>query len=120
MLIGRLNQRVEILELQEERDSFGAVVGKWKTVQQLWANIKPGIGSEHLTNQQVEGDENCIITIRFNPAVNKTHRLRYGSKTYEIVGVRDDETDHRWTIITAKEIENGNLLCETTENQDQD
>ncbi len=120
MLIGRLNRRVEILEEQEERDSFGAVVGKWAVVLRLWANIKPGIGSEHLMNQQVEGDENCTVTIRFNRGVNKMQRLRYGAKVYEIVGIRDDETDHRWTIITAKEIENGNLLCETTENQDQD
>ena len=120
MLIGNLNRRVEVLEFQEERDSFGAVVGEWKRVQCLWANIKPGIGSEHLINQQVEGDENCIVTIRYNRGVNKMQRLRYGLKIYEIVGVRDDETAHRWTIITAKEIENGNLLSETAENQNKD
>lgn len=120
MNIGELNRRIEVLQLFEERDGYGAVVGAWQAVGRVWANIKPGIGSEHMTNQQVAGTENSAITVRFYAGLTKLHRIRYQDKTYEIVGIKDEETTHRWTVITAKEIENGNVLgkAETAEGQD--
>ncbi len=120
MTIGELNRRIEVLRQVGERDEFGAVVGNWITVGRVWANIKPGIGSEHLFNQQIEGSESVVFTVRFYAGLEKTDRIRYMDKTYEIIGIKDDDTGHRWTVITAKEIENGNLLGEAEKTEGQD
>lgn len=120
MTIGKLDRRIEVLQQTEVRDEFGAIVGNWVTVGRVWANIKPGIGSEHLFNQQIEGDESVVFTVRFYAGLEKTHRIRYMGKTYEIVGIKDENTGHRWMVITAKEIENGNIFGEAEKVESQD
>lgn len=121
MTIGELNRRVEVLEFQEERDSYGAVVGDWIVVGRVWAKIVPGIGNEHYVNQQVEGSQNAIITMRFYPAMSIKHRIRYGETVYEVKAVKDEITSHRWTEITVEEIKkNGQLFSETTETEGDD
>lgn len=110
--IGELNRRIEILELHEERDSFGAIVGNWITVGRVWAKIVPGVGRENLINEQVQGIQEATITVRFYPAMSLKHRVKYLDRYYDIIAVKDKITAHRWTEIQVREIIDG-IQCET-------
>ena len=81
----------------------------------MWANIKPKNGSEIFMNKQVSAEQNYIITVRFYPQLSALHRIRYKDKLFEITAVADIHTNHRWTEITAKELIDGNIQCETEE-----
>ena len=104
MTIGELNRRIEVLEFQDERDSFGGVVGTWIVIGRVWAKIKPSSGSEHFINDEVQETQNGIIIVRFYPAMSVKHRIKYLDTLYEVVAVKDIITSHRWTEITVKEI----------------
>ena len=109
MTIGELNRKIEVLEFQEARDSFGGVVGNWIVVGRVWAKIKPGVGSEHFVNNEVQSTQQSTIIIRFYPAMSVEHRIKYIDTIYEVVAVKDIITNHRWTEITVKEITNEEL-----------
>lgn len=117
MNIGDLNRRVEVLQFIEERDDMGGVVGAWHAVGRVWANIKPSSGTEYFQNQQVNAETNTTITVRFYASLTVEHRIKYGEKLYEIIGVGDEETAHKWTVINCKEIVDGELQRETEENE---
>lgn len=117
MRIGELNRRVAILENRVVRDAYGGEEPHWVTVRHLWANIKPGSGTEFLNAQQVQAENPTTITIRYNPRINVMHRVRYLDKFYEIIGIGDSYTDHRWTVITAKELVGDELQRKTEESE---
>ena len=115
MDIGKLNRRVEILEFRSHRDSYGGEDGRWEVASEVWANIKPISGTEYFTMQQVEAQVVVTITIRYNPAVTVMHRIRYLGKTFEIIGVSDEEARHRATVLNCKELTNIELQSKAKE-----
>jgi len=106
MDIGRLNRRVDILELAKFRDEFGGETGEWIKVKSVWAYIKPISGSEIFRAQQPEAQNTTTIIIRYTPIVNVLNRIRYKDKIYEIVGINDFNTDHEEMVLNCKEIIN--------------
>ena len=118
MRIGKLNRRVEILELITSRDEYGGEVGEWKAVKTVWASIVTVSGTEQLVSQQVTAEAVAKITMRFLPWLTVLHRIRYGKKLYEIVGAVDADTAHTETIINCKEKVNDGLQCKTAKSQD--
>jgi len=104
MDIGRLNRRIEVLSLNITRDEYGGEEKTWITSLNLWANIKPLTGKEIFSNYQVEASSDILITIRYNPSINVLNRIKYKDKTYEILGVSDEETLHKFMILNVKEL----------------
>jgi len=104
MTIGELNRRITLLKYKVERDAYGGEDGEWVAVSRLWAKIEPSSGTEFMQAQQVQAEHTTKITIRYNPKIDVMCRLQYADKTYEIIGIGDLTTSHRWTIITAKEM----------------
>lgn len=118
MTIGELNRRIEILERHEEKDSYGEVSGEWITVGRVWAKIAPGVGRQNFVNQQEQGIQEVIITMRFYPSMSLKHRIGYLNTLYEVTAVKDIITGHRWTEVRAKEIIDG-IQRQTEESQGQ-
>lgn len=117
MNIGELNRRIEVLRFIEERDEMGGVIGEWVTVGRVWANIKPQSGTEFFQAQQINAETTTKITVRFYAGLTVMHRIRYGDKLYEIIGIADDNTAHRMTVITAKEMVGDGLQRETAKSE---
>ena len=113
MQIGDLNRRIEVLESRVKKDAYGGEVVEWIPVGRVWAKIEPGSGTEILNAQQVQAENPTKITVRFYAGLTVMERIRYGDKLYEIIGISDEETTHRWTVITAKELVSDGLQCET-------
>ena len=107
MQIGELNRRVDIMRATITRDAFGGEISTWSVLGSVWANIRPGVARENLVNEQVQGFQEAVITIRYRSDITIKDRVRYQDKYYEIVGVKDIDTGHFWTEITAKEIIDG-------------
>ena len=117
MDIGRLNRRVEILQFFKSRDEYGGEIGEWKVVAKAWAAIVPISGKEQMFAQQVTAEKVVKITMRYCHWLTVLHRIRYGTKLYEIIGELDDETEHTATIINAKELVSYGLQRKAKESQ---
>lgn len=103
MDIGNLNRRIDVLEYTTNRDEFGGESGEWVKVKSLWANIKPVSGTEYFKAEKPQAENTTTITIRYNPRINVLNRIQYKEKTYEIIGVKDFNTSHAFTILNCKE-----------------
>lgn len=117
MDIGRLNRRVEILQFFKSRDEYGGEIGEWKVVAKAWAAIVPISGKEQMFAQQVTAEKVVKITMRYCPFLTVLHRIRYGTKLYEIIGELDDETTHTATVINAKELVSDGLQRKAAESK---
>ncbi len=117
MDIGRLNRRVEILQFFKSRDEYGGEIGEWKVVAKAWAAIVPISGKEQMFAQQVTAEKVVKITMRYCHWLTVLHRIRYGTKLYEIIGELDDETEHTATVINAKELVSDGLQRKAAENK---
>ena len=120
MDIGKLNRRVEILQLFKDRDECGGEVGEWKSVAKVWAAISPVSGTEQMFAQQVTAEAVVKITIRYLPWLDVMHRIRYGERLFEIVGSLDSETMHKATIINCKEMVLDELQRKAEKSQNND
>lgn len=120
MDIGKLNRRVEILQFFKSRDEYGGEVGEWKAVAKAWVEIIPVSGTEQILAQQVTAEKVVKITMRYCPWLTVLHRIKYGSKVYEIVGEIDVRTAHSTTTLSAKELVSDGLQCKTKESENRD
>ena len=118
MQIGDLNRRIEVLEKRVSKDAYGGEEIEWIPIGRVWAKIEPGSGSEFLNAQQVQAENPTKITVRFYAGLTVMERIRYGDKLYEIIGIGDEETSHRWTVITAKELISDELQRKAKESKD--
>lgn len=94
----QLNRRITILQPSYGSDAQGGrTVATWTTVPGC-ASVPAGIqdvpfprkGDEDFQMLQVFASSWVIITIRFRPStnINDTMRVQYGTKTYEVKGVK--------------------------------
>lgn len=109
MNIGGLNRRISVFECIRRRDEFGGEVGEWIEVDRLWAKIEPVSGTEYYQSQTVNAETTVRITIRYNPRINVMHRIGYLGKVFEIIGVSDEKTAHKATVLNCKEMVNNEL-----------
>lgn len=117
MQIGDLDRRIEVLEKRVSKDSYGGEEIEWIPVGRVWAKIESGSGTEYVNVQQVQAENPTKITVRFYAGLTVMERIRYGDKLYEIIGISDEETSHRWTVITAKELISDELQRKTKESK---
>lgn len=110
MDIGKLRHRVDLLEFFEKRDEYGGVIGEWRVVERLWADVRPISGNEYYLTQQVTAECTTSITVRYNPRILVTHRIKYNGTLYEIVSVIDENTLHKSMILNCKEVIDGEEL----------
>lgn len=104
MFIGKLNRKVSILKCIVTRDEFGGEEKEWILDYEVWARVEPTGGKEYFNREKVTAETSCVITIRYNPNITVLNRIAYGGKVYEIIGVYDESSEHRATIINCKEI----------------
>ncbi len=117
MEIGELNRRIEILKYFVVRDEYGGEDGQWLPVAKVWAKVEPVSGTEYFTAQQISAETVTRITVRYFPWIDVMNRIRYGTKVYEIIGISDQDTAHRWTVINCKEMVTDELQRKTKKSE---
>lgn len=79
--------------LEENRDATSDVTyngGDWRTVRQVWAEIKPIPMRERIASDQVYAGATHQIIIRWPGIIVTTeNRFRFNSEIYPIIGVDD-------------------------------
>ena len=55
--------------------------------------------------------------MRFYAGLTVMHRIRYRDKLYEIIGISDEDTAHRWTVANCKELVGDGLQRKTAESE---
>jgi SPP1 family predicted phage head-tail adaptor len=87
MKVGKLRHRVSLQSPTATANDYGEKIAAWTTYATVWAEIKPLQGRELENAQQISEKCDYEVFIRYNTGVLSTHRVIYGSRTFEIQAV---------------------------------
>lgn len=92
MRVGPLRHRVTIEQLTHVNHDDGSVVKTWSNVSTVWASIRPLRGQEFFEAQQMKASADHKVILRYQPGIlPQSHRFVFGSRTFNIVSVRNAE-----------------------------
>jgi len=103
MQAGSLRCRVTLKRPHDERDATGHTTHTWVTYATVWAKVRVLKGRELLYAQQAGSKSTVEIEIRYLSAVDHSHRVIYGTHTYEINHVADPDQRKRSLVLLCSE-----------------
>lgn len=102
--ISDMRHRVVLEAPVETADGAGGVVRAYEDAATLWAAIEP-IGAEPRFSEDRGGQRiTHRITLRYRNGITAHHRLRHGTKNYEIHSIHDPRGDGRFLIARVEEM----------------
>lgn len=106
MSIGALRHRVTIEAENASPDGAGGLTDPWANpiqVATVWAEITPLTGDERLQAMRLEDRVSHRIRIRYRADVTAQHRLRLGTRIFNIRSVINESERDRWLTVLAEE-----------------
>ena len=103
MSIGDLRSRISFESNIDVADGIGGFTRSWITAKTVWAYIEPASASERYFANRVEENITHKIFIRSTTGLNASMRIKYGSRIFQIKGIKEDKNRHRFFIIDAIE-----------------
>lgn len=100
---GKMNKRVEIMELAQISDGGGGYEDALVPVKKVWANINPVSGREYWQAQQAQAQISHKVTIRYLQDLNRSHVLSFNGKKYDIQYVINVNEENRFLEIQVLE-----------------
>lgn len=105
---GKLNRRIQFLNVSQTKEADGDYVLTYIPVDQLkdgktWAEVKPYSGRRQLEAGEPVITSGTEFIIRYRPdfTPQKAMRIQYLNEYYIIHGLRDIDNEHRfWEILT--------------------
>ena len=93
MRAGELNRRIALEAAQEGQDGTGDVKRTWNSVATVWASVEALDGRERSTAQELFGEAEYRITIRYRDDVRPKWRAVEPStgRIYQVEAVVPDE-----------------------------
>ena len=100
---GDLTHRYILEERAERPDGFGGHFTEWAGQGAIWGAPRVLRASEETRAAQVEEELALAVTVRFRARIAAGWRLRRGSRTFDIVTVRDPDQRRRWLVLDVRE-----------------
>ena len=100
---GDLTHRYILERRTEEPDGFGGHVTAWAGEGAIWGAPRVLRASDEVRAGQVEEELSLAVTVRFRARIAAGWRLRRGSRTFDIVTVRDPDQRRRWLVLDVRE-----------------
>ena len=106
MRAGRLRHKVTLQSVGSTYDAYGDLSNSWTTDASVWASISPVSGKEEYVAGELTGVETHSIRLRYRTGITAQNRIIFGSRTFEIVSVKDwnDYKPGRSLEIFCKEV----------------
>ncbi len=106
-MIGEMRQRLILQKESRSEDGGGGAALSWTTVATVWASIEPVRAYEKVTGEKPVGSITHRITTRYEAAISPqpdaAMRFIWGSRTFNIRGVRNSSERNRFLLIDAEE-----------------
>lgn len=100
---GTLRQRVGVEVQVHSRNAQGGIVEEWGLEANRWAAIEPISGREFFEASRVDSDVTHKITMRQYDGLTTSHRITYGSRTFYIEAVLNEEERDWKTVAMCRE-----------------
>lgn len=104
MRSGTLRHKIEFVTIGEIRDEFGGSSDGETSFTFAMAEIKPISGGERFMSNQLFAEATSQIRCRFVAGVTRKHKIKFGTRTFDILDVQNKEEKNIELFIVAKEI----------------
>ena len=104
MRAGKLRHRITIETPTETRNAYGEPEVTWGTFKEVWASVEPIRGREFWRAQEQQARVTTRIRIRYLADVTPKMRIVFGSKTYIINAIIDQEERHAEMQLICEEM----------------
>jgi SPP1 family predicted phage head-tail adaptor len=104
MRAGSLRHKITIQSATLAADTMSAgATESWSTYATTWAEIKPLKGMEAVEHKKLGQETMHRIWIRYQSGITTSMRIVFGSRTFEIRGVRNPDERNIMLEILAEE-----------------
>jgi SPP1 family predicted phage head-tail adaptor len=104
MQAGKLRHRVTIQTATQSQDAYGEADRTWSDADTVWASVSPASSRELVQGRQVQAETTHTIRMRYHEDAAPTARLKFGSRTFNIVRVHNIDERNIELEIEAAEI----------------
>lgn len=101
---GKLRHRLTVEEFTETPRADGGIDEAWADVGSRWASIEPLSGREFMEAQQLNGDVSHRVRLRWYDGLTPQHRLKFGTRVFNIVSVLNTQERNIVTEVMCKEV----------------
>ena len=101
--VGKMRERIVIQSQGRTTDLGGGAAVAWSTVATTWARIVPSSGSESFSGMQVTNTNTFEITMRYRTNITTTNRILWGSRTFNIRSVINNNERDKYLTVVAEE-----------------
>ena len=103
-VIGRLRTRLTVESPVETSDGAGGVVRTYEEHSTVWAAVEPVAAAFGVATERTGQTVTHRITLRAGSDLTTQHRLRDGTRIYQIRSILADGSDNRFLIALTEEI----------------
>jgi len=105
-MIGKMRHEITFQQEVQAEDDGGGYALTWANISgtpTVWAEVKPISAGEALRSMQLQGTVTHRITLREKTEITAKMRIKFGTRYFNIRGIRHIEERDRWTEILAEE-----------------
>ena len=104
--VGKLRNKITIQNTDRTTDNHGGFTTARSTYVTAFANIKPKSAKQSFnetTGEKVTNPQDFEFIIRHRDNINVNMRILFGTRTFDIISVEDDNEYHRYIKIIGRE-----------------
>ena len=102
---GELNRQITFRRKTETgKDSYNNPIYDWADAATVWASIITTGGKEFYAAQKLNAETSAVFKVRYTTVVNGLMQIKYGTRTFEIIGINDVNARREELLISAKEV----------------
>ena len=101
---GKYNKVIDLQKQVIEQNDYGGIVSKWRTISNVRAAVEPLQGREFFSGAVPLGENIVRVRVRYGIEVDRTMRVKYGTRLLEITNIIDSKESHRELQLICKEL----------------
>jgi len=101
--VGRLRNKVTFKTTTLSEDSYGGFTKANNNFFTAFAEIKPKVAQDRVQGDQQVSPQRFEVLIRYRSGITTTMRILFGSRTFNIVKINDENDYNNFITITAIE-----------------
>ncbi len=101
---GKYNKVIDLQKQVNEQNDYGGIVSKWRTISNVRAAVEPLQGREFFSGAVPLGENIVRVRVRYGIEVDRTMRVKYGTRLLEITNIIDSKESHRELQLICKEL----------------
>lgn len=104
MRAGAMRHKIEFVTIAETQDAYGSAIEAEVHHSYAMAEIKPISGGEKFMSNQLFAKATSQIRCRYVAGVTPKHKIKFGSRTFDIIDSQNEDERNKKLFIIAKEI----------------